>query len=89
GYPAAHLAAVLLLSPAKPISFAFLILAPLMACIACALRARRGVDVDGWAGLSLAMLLWAGGMIANLCADILLPDAGPVTGLSILLYVLY
>ncbi len=89
-WPFTHLAAMLLLpAHAKPLSFAFLILAPLAAALACALRARRGRNVDGWAALSLAMLLWAGGMTVNMSADLLLADAGPITGLSILLYVLY
>ncbi len=89
-WPLVHLAALLLVpAQAKPLSFAFLILAPLAAALACGLRARRRRNADGWIALALAMLLWASGMTVNMCADLLLADAGPITGLSILFYVLY
>ncbi len=89
-WPLCHLATLLLFpAEAKPLSFAFLILAPFTAALVCGMRARRDRNPDGWTALALAMLLWAGGMTVNMCADLLLTDAGPITGLSILLYVLY
>jgi diguanylate cyclase (GGDEF)-like protein len=88
-YLLAHFAAISLFpGQAKPLSFAFLILAPLGAGTLCLARTRHG-DKDGWTALALAMLLWAGGMTVGMCSDLLLTDSEGVPGLGMLLYVLY
>ncbi|WP_068085545.1 GGDEF domain-containing protein [Novosphingobium rosa] len=70
------------------VSLGFLTLAPLIAGLLCWWRGRAGA-AQGWLLLALAMLLWAGGMAANVLVYLAL---GNVTGESIasmLLFVLY
>ncbi|MEG2804693.1 GGDEF domain-containing protein [Stenotrophomonas sp.] len=74
---------------AQGVSFAFLVIAPLLAALACAWRMRRSEARVGWLALAVGLLLWAGGMALNMYQDLVggTPDATP--GLSMLLYVLY
>ncbi|OJW69805.1 MAG: hypothetical protein BGO57_04580, partial [Sphingomonadales bacterium 63-6] len=74
---------------AKAASYLFLIAAPLMAAGMCLWRIHRWKERQGWAELTLAMLLWAGGMASNMAIDLLQPRLGDVPGISMVLYVLY
>ena len=74
----------------KPLAYAFLSAAPLLAGVACLLRSRRRHAAAGnWLALALAMLLWAGGMLAGMWQDLIQQDSNAAPGLSMLLYVLY
>jgi len=74
---------------AKPVSYAFLCAAPLLAGAACLLRSRRTIVYGNWLALALAMLFWAGGMLAGMWQDLVRQDPNATPGLSMLLYVLY
>lgn len=68
-------------------SFAWLAAAPLLAGLACLHRGRRD-GYEGWLPLGLAMLCWAGGMIATMAGTLLL-DAAEENQFNMLLFVLY
>lgn len=86
----AHISAILIGGPdAKPISYLFLIAAPLGASVACIRHLRRTGSAQGWSELALATLLWAAGMASNAAVDLLLLKGNNVPGLSMLCYVLY
>lgn len=70
-----------------PISFPFLIGAPMIAGIACLYRGWQ-TGWEGWACLAFGMVLWAGGMAASM-VNIVWLGAGGEGAASILLYVLY
>jgi diguanylate cyclase (GGDEF)-like protein len=70
------------------VSLAFLIAAPLIAAAAC-WRRGRGAATQGWAMLTLALVLWAGGMVGNVLADTVFANDTGETRLSMLLFVLY
>lgn len=70
-------------------SFVFLIGAPLLASIGCALRAREGSARAEWNALALSMLLWAGGMMASMYQEVFLTNLDATPALGMLLYVLY
>lgn len=74
---------------AQPLSFVFLIAAPLLAALACALRCRRGEVPGNWAALALGMALWGGGMATNMYQEVFLGNLDATPGASMLLYVLY
>lgn len=74
---------------AQIFSLAFLVLAPLLAGAACLYRARHDRAAAGWTALGFAMLLWAGGMGANMVSALLLQNSSGITSLSMLLFVLY
>lgn len=77
-------------SAARPLSYAFLAVAPLLAGLACFLRGRRpGAAAGNWQALGLAMLLWSGGMLAGMWQDLIQQNSNAAPGLSVLLYVLY
>lgn len=63
--------------------------APLIAGGACLVRARLGAYAGAWWALTLAMLLWAGGMAGNLIASMLDYGVTGTASLSMLLFVLY
>lgn len=65
----------------------FLVVAPLLAGMACLSRGRR--STQGWRMVALAMALWAGGMAANLLVSVTLVDVSGETSVSMLLFVLY
>jgi len=69
------------------VSFAWLIAAPLTACLACLHRCRRD-GMEGWLPVAASMLLWAGGMTAATFSSLILASTGE-DRLSMLLYVLY
>lgn len=83
------MALALLPGHALVLSFSFLTGAPLLAALACLWRMRGSEARVGWLALAIGMLLWAGGMAANMYQEIGLdtPDATPAA--SMLLYVLY
>jgi diguanylate cyclase (GGDEF)-like protein len=83
------LAISLIADHAKPISFAFLVAAPLIAAGACLARWRREASANGWIELALAMLLWSGGMAVTMYVDVIVADPDATPGLGMLLYVLY
>ena len=83
------LAIFLFPSLAKPLSYGFLTAAPLLAGLACVYRSRNSDFTSGWLALSLAMLLWAGGMASDMYQQVILLDPNATPGISMLLYVLY
>lgn len=76
-------------SNAKTGSYLFLIAAPILAALACARRIRVERDGQGWAELTLALVLWAAGMATNMSVDLMVLKPASVPGISMLLYVLY
>ncbi|MDE1917792.1 MAG: GGDEF domain-containing protein [Sphingomonadales bacterium] len=70
------------------VSLCFLVLAPLMAGVAC-MRHGFASRVQGWWLLAAALTLWAGGMAVNVLALFALANASGETGVSMLLFVLY
>lgn len=70
-------------------SFVFLIGAPLLAAAACLLRARRGLARGLWNALALGLLLWAGGMVATMHAEVFQANIDATPALGMLLFVLY
>ena len=91
-YLSCHAAAILGFPPhaGQALSFAFLIAAPLLACLACALHGRRrGAARGRWNALGLGLLLWAGGMTVAMADALFRAKPGAETALSMLLYVLY
>ena len=84
-------ASVLLIwgAQAKPVSYVFMMGAPLLASGACLRRARRHRDWQGWGELGLAALLWSAGMATNMSIDLLLSAAGDAPGISMLCYILF
>ncbi|WP_426701001.1 diguanylate cyclase [Rhodanobacter sp. Col0626] len=83
------LALALFPAHARPISFGFLIAAPLLAGVVSVRRCRDGALKGGWIALALAMLSWAGGMAAGMYQEVFLANVDTTPGLSMLLYVLY
>lgn len=83
------IALVLLPAHALPVSYAFLIGAPLLAALACAWRGRRSASIVGWYAMALGMGLWAAGMALNMYQEVGRGNADATPGLSMLLYVLY
>ena len=83
------LALWLLPGHAQPVSFVFLIGAPLLAALACLWRMRRSGAQVGWLALAGGMLLWSGGMALNMYQEIGLGNVDATPGASMLLYVLY
>lgn len=89
-YVACHgLVVALWPGPAGVGSFVFLVLAPLLAAIACLWRAKRDPAALGWRATALAMLLWAGGMVLNMVDALGDGHADVTPRASLLLYVLY
>lgn len=74
---------------AKPLSYVFLVAAPLSAGVACAWRSRGDAAAQGWIALALGMCLWTAGMASNMVVEVVLSNANPTPGLSMLCYVLY
>lgn len=74
---------------AKTLSFAFLMVCPLLAGLACLRRCRGSAAMDSWIALALGMLLWAGGMAVNMYQETVLVHAAVTPGASMFLYVLY
>ena len=83
------LALALFPDDARAISFAFLIAAPLMAGVVSMRRCHGNAAKDCWAALALSMLLWAGGMVADMYQEVFLANLDATPGMSMLLYVLY
>lgn len=83
------LALVLFSEHARPVSFAFLIAAPLLAGFVSIRRCRGNTLKEGWVSLTLAMLLWAAGMAAGMYQEVFLANIDATPGMSMLLYVLY
>lgn len=83
------IALVLLPAHALPVSYAFLIGAPLLAALACAWRGRRSASIVAWYAMALGMGLWAAGMALNMYQEVGRGNADATPGLSMLLYVLY
>jgi hypothetical protein len=69
------------------LSLIFLVLAPVLAAVACLRRGHGGGD-QGWWMLALALTLWAGGMAANVLV-LALGNSSGESNLSMLLFVLY
>jgi len=89
-YLAAHMLALRLFpSHAVALSFAFLILTPLLAAAACFSRISRKSASDGWTALASAMILWSAGMVAAMAATLLTRVSGGIDGLSMMFFVLY
>lgn len=88
GFLVCHALALLLFpAQAQVVSFAFLIVAPLLATGACV---RRAVHAgDGWVAVGVGLVLWAGGMAASMHETVFAANPGELAGLSMLLYVLY
>ncbi|WDS37912.1 GGDEF domain-containing protein [Pseudoxanthomonas sp.] len=74
---------------AELLSFVFLVGAPLLAAGVCLWRCRHSDMALAWLALGLGLLLWAGGMTANMIDSVFLDNAATTPGLSLLLYVLY
>lgn len=72
----------------KTISYAFLIIAPLLAAAACFAHRSNGSKLN-WLAMSLGLALWAAGMAANAYVDLISPDGGQVSGIATLFYILY
>ncbi|WP_369349274.1 diguanylate cyclase [Stenotrophomonas sp. JAG2] len=83
------IALVLLPAHALPVSYAFLIGAPVLAAMACVWRGRRSASIVGWYAMALGMGLWAAGMALNMYQEVGRGNADATPGLSMLLYVLY
>lgn len=83
------IALVLLPAHALPVSYAFLIGAPVLAALACVRRGRRSASIVGWYAMALGMGLWAAGMALNMYQEVGRGNADATPGLSMLLYVLY
>lgn len=83
------IALVLLPAHALPVSYAFLIGAPLLAALACVWRGRRSASIVAWYAMALGMGLWAAGMALNMYQEVGRGNADATPGLSMLLYVLY
>lgn len=73
---------------AQAVSFAFLVLAPLMAAAACLARAARTRIYEGWLALGLAMLCWSGGMAATMLGTTVF-STDAVAAIGMFLFVLY
>lgn len=85
-----HVVAILWIAPAsRALSFAFLIAAPLLAAVACALASRRGRARGKWRALALGLLLWAGGMAASMFQEVVRANLDATPALGMLLFVLY
>jgi diguanylate cyclase (GGDEF)-like protein len=76
---------------ALPISFAFLVAAPVIAAGVCFWRSGKvGYSLTkGWTALGLGVLLWAIGMALNMRQEVFLHNPNSTPGDSMLLYVLY
>jgi diguanylate cyclase (GGDEF)-like protein len=83
------LAIVLLPAQATPLSFCFLIAAPLLAGWSCLRRAHGDAAAMGWRAAAIAMLLWAGGMALNMLDALTEGDPSMTPRASLLLYVIY
>lgn len=70
------------------VSLCFLTMAPAMAAWTCWRRARAGSG-QGWFLLAVALMLWAGGMGANVLVYLALGNISGETIASMLLFVLY
>lgn len=85
----AHAAALRWVPDAAAASFAFLIAAPLLAGLACAVRARRSGPRAEWNALALAMLLWGAGMAACMYQEEFRANSDGTPALGMLLFLLY
>jgi len=86
----AHLLVISLFSAsAKPLSYGFLILMPLLAAAACLVCARQARTALNWSALATGLLLWSAGMAATAGMDLFVPASGDAAALPTLLYVLY
>ena len=85
----AHAAALRWVPDAAAASFAFLIAAPLLAGLACAVRARRSGPHAEWNALALAMLLWGAGMAACMYQEEFRANSDGTPALGMLLFLLY
>jgi len=83
------IALVLMPAHALPVSYVFLIGAPLLAGLACAWRGRRSASIVGWVAMALGTGLWAAGMALNMYQEVGRGNADATPGLGMLLYVLY
>jgi len=84
-----HAVAVLLAGPyAKPVSYVFLIAAPILAAVACVVRGRRSGSMSGWVALASGLGLWTAGMTAYVCSDLGVPIPA-IFASSTLFYILY
>jgi len=88
-YLVCHAIAVLLPAHALPVSYAFLIGAPVLAALACLWRGRRSASIVGWFAMALGIGLWAAGMAVNMYQEVVRGNADATPGLSMLIYVLY
>ena len=91
-YLLCHALAILALpSHARTLSFAFLIVVPLLAAWACSLRLRSQwrAGWSSWGAVALAMLLWSAAVVVSLREELFLHDTDLNPGGSMLLYVLY
>lgn len=82
----AHAAALRWVPDAAAASFAFLIAAPLLAGLACAVRARRSGPRAEWNALALAMLLWGAGMAACMYQEEFRANSDGTPALGMLLF---
>lgn len=74
----------------RPLSFVFLVAAPLLAGLACVLHGRRpGASRGKWNALALGLLLWGGGMAGTAVDELVRAKIDVATTASLLLYVLY
>jgi len=70
------------------VSICILVLAPCLAAWTCVLR-NRAAGNQGWIMLAIALVLWAGGMAANIPAELVQGDRSGETFVSMLLFILY
>ncbi|HUA78912.1 MAG TPA: hypothetical protein VL997_00960, partial [Dyella sp.] len=72
-------------------SYAFLVIAPLLAAGAALYRARKVgfAPSHGWSLAALGLLLWTLGMVSSMLGDIFLNNSNTAPGEIMLLYVLY
>lgn len=92
GFVLLHAVFILLVpAHAMVVSYAFLIVAPLLASAAALRRALvTGLaPANGWILAALSLLLWTLGMVSSLREDIFLSNNNEAPGESMLLYVLY
>lgn len=84
-------AILLLVFPAHREQFSYILvtIAPLLAAAACFSNIFRAADTEGWAALTLAMILWSAGMAVNMAATLFAGAIGGVDAISMLLFVLY